>query len=85
MNNDSDKNMHFETRVEKGMTASMLTALFAMIGGWSILLGVGWFLLSQFSYPKTIAITMIVAGIIVKYSCVALMHYRARKWFKKSE
>lgn len=85
MSNDSDKNIHFETRVEKGMKASMFIALFAMIGGWFILFGIGWFLLSQFSYPKTIAISMIVAGIIVKYSCLALMHYRARKWIKKSE
>jgi len=83
MSNDPDKDIHFETIIRKGMSVWGFLSLLAMIGGWCIPLGIGWFLFSQFSHPKTVALSMIAAGIIIKYSCLILVRYRAKKLLEK--
>jgi hypothetical protein len=80
---DKPKTMHFETRVKKGISATIILAMFSRIGGWIFLIGLGWLILNQFSNPKTMALILIGTGIILKYSFLGLMHYRARELLKK--
>jgi hypothetical protein len=80
---DKPKTMQFETRVEKGISATIILAMLSRIGAWIFLIGLGWLILNQFSNPKTIALILIVAGIIIKYLFLGLFRYRTLKLLKK--
>ncbi len=69
----------FETIVTKGDMSFMILSILVLLGGWFILLGIGWLLLSHFSYPLAISISMIILGVIVKYSSLLMIRYRALK------
>jgi hypothetical protein len=69
----------------KCMSFNFGLSILSMIGGWGILIGIGWLIISHIPHPAEVAIAMIIAGVFVKYVPLFILRTRIMKEVNQKE
>lgn len=83
MENSHDIRLY--TKYERCLSFEFGLSILSMIGGWGILVGIGWLIISHIPHPAEVAIATIIAGVFMKYVPLIILRTRIMREVNQKE